>query len=250
MKRFKKRISIITATKNSSKTIDRSIKSFFKQDYKEKELIIIDGNSTDKTIFKVKQYKNKISKLLIESDKGIYDALNKGLYYAKGDIIGILHSDDKYHNKYILSKIMKKFNNSDVSLIHTNVNIHYKKIIRQFTSKNSFDNKDFSKGEMPPHTGIFFKKEILSKIGNFDIKYEYASDLDFIIKCFNYKKVKKKYYNLLTIDMYSGGKSTKSLLNILKQNIECIMVLKKNKINFNLFVFFLFKLINRISQIK
>ena len=118
-----KKISIITVTKNSQKTIEKTIKSFISQDYKNKELILIDGKSSDKTISIIAKYRNKISKLITEKDKGIYDALNKGFKNSKGDIIGILHSDDKYNNEKVLSKIMKVFNNKNVSLIHTNVEI-------------------------------------------------------------------------------------------------------------------------------
>ena len=122
-----RKISIITVTKNSQKTIETAIKSFFKQDYKNKELILIDGKSSDKTISIINKYKNKISKFITEKDKGIYDALNKGFKNSKGDIIGILHSDDKYNNQKVLSKIMRVFNEKNVSLIHTNVDIKYKK---------------------------------------------------------------------------------------------------------------------------
>ena len=127
MKNYKK-ISVVTVTKNSQKTVESTIKSFISQDYKNKELILIDGKSLDKTISIVNKYKNIISKLIIEKDKGIYDALNKGFKCANGDIIGILHSDDRYNNKEVLTKVMKIFNNEKVSLVHTNVDIKYKKL--------------------------------------------------------------------------------------------------------------------------
>lgn len=243
------KISIITVTKNSQKTVEGTLKSFIRQQYKKKELIIIDGMSADKTISIIHKYKNIISKIIMERDKGIYDALNKGFKSAKGDIIGILHSDDKYHNKNVLSKVMNIFNNKNVDLIHTNVKIKYKDFKRNFNSKNSFKNRDFSRGLMPPHTGIFFKKKILNKIGYFDLRFKYAADLDFIIRCFNKKEIKKKYYNMQSVNMLSGGKSTKNFINIIKQNIECIKILNKNKINYNTFNFLFSKILNRLSQI-
>ena len=145
-----KKISIITVTKNSQKTIEKTIKSFISQDYKNKELILIDGKSSDKTISIIAKYRNKISKLITEKDKGIYDALNKGFKNSKGDIIGILHSDDKYNNEKVLSKIMKVFNNKNVSLIHTNVEIKYKNLKEYFLQKNNSEMKTL-KGLMPPH---------------------------------------------------------------------------------------------------
>ncbi len=249
MKPYKK-ISIITVTKNSQDTLEKTIKSFFKQDYKKKELIIIDGKSYDKTIAIIKKYKKKLSKVIIERDKGIYDALNKGFKNAKGEIIGVLHSDDQYNNQKVLTKIMREFEDKNVSLVHTNVEIKYSKFRRNFRSKIKFKNKDFSHGLMPPHTGIFFRRNILNKIGYFNLKFKYTADLDFIIRCFNSKKIKKKYYNIKSVNMLSGGKSTKNIINILKQNIEWLKILKKHKIKYNLISFLFFKFINRLSQIK
>ena len=141
------------------------------------------------------------------------------------------------------------FEENKASILHTNVLIKYKNFERNFYSKNKFTNRDFSKGLMPPHTGIFFKKKILKQIGYFDLKFSSAADLDFIIRCFNENEIKKKYYNIKSVVMLSGGKSTKNFINILNQNIECLKVLKKNKIKYNLYNFLVFKIINRLSQI-
>ena len=99
--KLSKKISIITATKNSEVTIEKTIKSFIKQEYKNKELILVDGKSQDRTLSIIKKYKNQISKTIIEKDKSIYDALNKGFKIASGDVVGILHSDDKYYDKKV-----------------------------------------------------------------------------------------------------------------------------------------------------
>ncbi len=248
MKSYKK-ISIITVTKNSQNTIESTIKSFIKQDYKNKELIIVDGKSSDKTISIIKKYKDKISKFITEKDKGIYDALNKGFKNSKGEIIGILHSDDQYNNEKVISKIMRVFNNTKVSLVHTNVDIKYKKFKRIFLSKKQFKNEDFSRGLMPPHTGIFFKRKILNQIGYFDLKFKYAADLDFIIRCFKRKEIRKKYHNIKSINMLSGGRSTKNFVNVIKQNIEWFKILNKNKIKYNIITLLFYKFINRLSQI-
>ena len=248
MKTYKK-ISIITVTKNSQKTIGSTIKSFIKQDYKNKELIIVDGKSSDKTISIINKYKDKISNIIIEKDKGIYDALNKGFKNSKGEIIGILHSDDQYNNEKVISKIMGIFNNKKVSLVHTNVDIKYKKFKRIFLSKKQFKNQDFSRGLMPPHTGIFFKRKILNQIGYFDLKFEYAADLDFIIRCFKRKEIRKQYYNIKSINMLSGGRSTKNFVNVIKQNMEWFKILNKNKIKYNIISLLFYKFINRLSQI-
>ena len=245
-----KKVSIITITKNSEKKIQNSLNSFFKQNYNNKELIIVDGLSEDKTVEKIKIFEHKISKIIVEKDNGIYDALNKGIKVAKGEIFGILHSDDNFYNDEVLTKVMEQFNKKNYLLIHTNVHIKYNHFKRKYSSSDTFNLSDFSEGRMPPHTGIFFDKKILDFIGTFDINFKFASDFDFIIRCF--KKIPKErifYLNLLSIEMKSGGKSTRNIINIIKQNLECLQILKKNDINYNTVNFIVKKIINRLNQI-
>ena len=246
-----KKISIVTVTKNSEINIEKSINSFFSQNYDNKELIIIDGLSTDNTLKIIDKYKNNIYKIVSEKDSGVYAALNKGFKFANGDVIGILHSDDYYYDDNSLSKVMNIFNNNNLSIAHTNVKINYKKFSREFKSSKNFNDIDFSKGRMPPHPGIFFKKKILELVGSFDLKFDFASDFDFIIRCFkNIPREEIRNLDFFSVVMKSGGKSTSNILNIYKQNIECMNILKKNNIKFNRFDFILSKILNRIKQIK
>ena len=246
-----KKISIVTVTKNSEVNIEKSINSFLSQNYVNKELIIIDGLSSDNTLKIIDRYKKNVSKIVSEKDDGIYDALNKGFKFVNGDVVGILHSDDYYYDNNLLTKVMKFFNNNNLSIAHTNVEINYKKFSRKFRSSKNFDSIDFSKGRMPPHPGIFFKKNILELIGSFDTKFNFASDFDFIIRCFKgIPREEIKYLDFFSVVMKSGGKSTSNIFNIYKQNVECMKVLKKNNIKFNKFDFILSKIINRIKQIR
>ena len=246
-----KKISIVTVTKNSEVNIEKSINSFLSQNYINKELIIIDGLSSDNTLKIINKYKKNVSKIISEKDDGVYAALNKGFKFVSGDVVGILHSDDYYYDNNSLTNVMNSFNNNNLSLAHTNVEIIYKKFSRKFRSSINFNDIDFSKGRMPPHPGIFFKKKILELIGSFDLKFNFASDLDFIIRCF--KEIPKeeiKYLDFFSVVMKSGGKSTSNIFNVYKQNIECMNVLKKNNIKFSKFDFILSKIVDRIRQIK
>ena len=126
-----KKITILTVTKNAEINIEKSINSFLSQNYDNKELIIIDGFSNDNTINIINKYKKKICKIISEKDDGIYDALNKGFKYANGDVIGILHSDDYYFDNDSLTKVMRIFNNENLSIVHTNVKMKYKKIFKR-----------------------------------------------------------------------------------------------------------------------
>ena len=246
-----KKITILTVTKNAEINIEKSINSFLSQNYDNKELIIIDGFSNDNTINIINKYKKKICKIISEKDDGIYDALNKGFKYANGDVIGILHSDDYYFDNDSLTKVMRIFNNENLSIVHTNVKMKYKKFLREFKSLKNFNDIDFSKGRMPPHPGIFFKKKILNLVGEFDMSFNFASDLDFIIRCFkNIPRKEIRHLNFFSVVMKSGGKSTNNIINIYKQNIECVKVLEKNNIKFNKYDFILSKIVNRIKQIK
>ena len=120
-----KKISIVTVTKNSEVNIEKSINSFLSQNYVNKELIIIDGLSSDNTLKIINKYKKNVSKIVSEKDDGIYDALNKGFKFVNGDVVGILHSDDYYYDNNLLTKVMKFFNNNNLSIAHTNVEINY-----------------------------------------------------------------------------------------------------------------------------
>ena len=157
------KISIITVVYNNQSTINDAIKSILNQDYPNIEYIIIDGNSTDGTIEKIQKYKDHITHFVSEPDKGIYDAMNKGLKLATGDIIGILNSDDFYVNDNIISEIINEFEDKKVDLIFGDIVFvkpeNLNKITRYYSS-NDFHPDKFAWGWMPGHPSCFLKREI------------------------------------------------------------------------------------------
>ena len=160
------KFSIITATYNREKTIKRSIESTKSQDYKNVELVMIDGASSDKTVEAAKPYLTKNDILISEKDKGIYDALNKGIENSTGEIIGFLHSDDIFSTKSVLSMIASVFKENDVDLVYGDASFfkgkNINKSIRKYKS-DKLSKKNLAWGKMPAHTAMFFKKEIYQR---------------------------------------------------------------------------------------
>ena len=154
------KISLITACYNSEKTIAKTINSIIIQDYSNVEHIVIDGASADSTISILNKYKNNISKIISEKDNGIYDALNKGIHLATGDIIGFLHADDFYPQKNIITNVIKSFmsdSNLDIVLGDVAFINKHGKISRYYSGENF----NFDIGIMPPHPSAFIKKKML-----------------------------------------------------------------------------------------
>ena len=175
------KISIITCVLNSSNVIKKSINSFQKQVYKNKEHIIIDGGSTDGTLKVIDKLKNKNLILSSSSDKGIFDALNKGINLSSGNIIGILHSDDFYKNNKVLKIVADAFKNNDADLVYGDL-VYVTKYqpfrkLRYWKAGEYFE-KNLRNGWMPPHPAVFIKKDVFNKIGKYKTNYKISSDYD------------------------------------------------------------------------
>ena len=229
-------VSIITATYNSEAFIAEALNSYRAQTYIKKELLLIDGKSKDQTLYILKDHLDCISVLKSEKDNGIYDALNKGIHLAKGDIIGILHSDDLFATNQVLEKVIQKFK-SDSSLMAVYGDLEYvsrnnpNEIIRFWKSGN-WGLKAMESGWMPPHPTLFIKKECFSKFGIYDLSYNSASDYDLILRLFYKHQIKLAYLPEVLVKMRVGGLSNKSLTNRWKANLEDRIAMKKNGIPF------------------
>ena len=226
------KISILTCVLNNERFIDEAIKSFQKQSYENKEHVIIDGGSTDETVSIIKKLKNNSTIFISSNDNGIYDAINKGVNLASGDIIGILHSDDFYDNESVISQVIEVFKKTNSDLVYgdlvyvtknKNLNIRY-------WQAGLFLDENIRKGWMPPHPTVFVKKKIFEKIGNYNTDYRISSDYDFLIRALTNKEIKKQYIKKTLIKMRIGGTSNKSILNLFKKTFEDYKIIKKNKI--------------------
>jgi glycosyltransferase involved in cell wall biosynthesis len=218
------KISIITVVYNRSAFIETAIKSVLQQVYKPVEYIIIDGNSQDGTQAIVKSFSHGISRFISEPDFGMYDALNKGIAIASGDIIGMLHSDDFFADETIIGQIAAAFNADifldavygDVSFVNR---LNTNKVVRYYSSAK-FSNGKFESGYMPAHPSFFCRKECFEKFGNYRTDMKIAADFELLLRFMAIHHIKTKYLPLCTTIMSTGGKSTtgfKSVITITKE---------------------------------
>ncbi|MDD4354260.1 MAG: glycosyltransferase family 2 protein [Candidatus Nanoarchaeia archaeon] len=201
------KISVVTVCFNSAKTIELAIKSVLNQTYKHVEYIVIDGQSTDDTLKIVNKYKKKISKIVSEKDKGIYDAMNKGVDLASGDVIYFLNSDDVLVDKQVLLKVAYEFSQNDYDLVFGNIISYYPKEkleIKRHSKVASIS--ELKNGDMPPHQASFVKRYWLKKY-YFNLKYRSSADFDFFCDLLS-QKIKIKKLNLCVANMQAGGFSS------------------------------------------
>ena len=243
------KISIISAIYNNKNYIQHSIDSFSAQSLRNKDHIVIDGNSTDGTKEFLLENKSYFSRLVSEKDSGVYDALNKGLKLANGDVVGLLHSDDLYANKNVLKKISKIFFDPKVDIVYGDLDYISKdnsnKIIRHWKA-GKFHPDKLKSGWMPPHPTFFIRRKLLNKIGGFDTGYKIAADYDFMLRALTQKYIKVVYLPEVLIKMRVGGMSNRSLKNILLKSYEDYQIIRRHKIGG--FGTLLCKNLSKISQ--
>ena len=218
------KVSVITVCYNRKATIGQSIKSVLDQDYPDVEYIIVDGNSSDGTKDIIKSYSDKITKYISEPDSGMYDAINKGLGMATGDIVGLMHSDDVFYDTTVISKIVEVFkNNPNTDAIYGNgiyvTNDDEQKIVRNRIG-GEYDYKRLKSGWLPLHPTVYIKKTIIDKYGNYNLNFKIASDTEFLLRYLYKYKISITYLNTYIVKMRMGGLSTnyKRVLEVLKED--------------------------------
>lgn len=232
------KISIITATFNSAASISECVSSVNDQTYPLIEHIIIDGESKDNTLEIIKSFSNRVSIILSEPDKGIYDAMNKGIMLATGDIIGILNSDDFLASANIINQIVKIFETTDCDAVYGNLDFvapgNTEKVIRHWKS-SPYVPGSFQSGWHPPHPTFFVKKEIYAQHGLFDTSLEVSADFELMLRFIDKYKIKTRYLDKTFVKMRYGGVSTTSVKGIMQGNRNVLKAFKKNGIRVSLF---------------
>lgn len=224
------KVSIITATYNSEATIADTVSSVINQTYPDIEHIIIDGASTDNTL-NVASALGHCGPVVSEKDNGIYDAMNKGIHMATGDIVGILNSDDFYSNEHAIEHIVqsfKKHNRDSVygDLVYVDAN-DSTKVLRKWIA-GKFHRRHFLKGWMPPHPTFFVRKDVYEKFGKFNIDLKSSADYELILRFLFVNKISVEYLPGVLVYMRAGGQSNRSLFNRLAAHKEDYQAWKLN----------------------
>lgn len=216
------KISVITISFNSASTIRDTIESVLSQDYPNVEYIVIDGKSKDNTVEILKSYGEKI-KWISEPDKGIYDAMSKGVKLATGNVVGIINSDDYYPDAQTLSRVAKAFENSDIEAVYGDLQYvdfsDSNKVVRNWKS-GEYKKENFLKGWMPPHPTFFLKKSVYDKFGYYDATFKSAGDYELMLRMLYRHNIKVAYIPSVQMKMRVGGVSNVSLKNRIRANKE------------------------------
>jgi len=231
------KVSIITVVYNGGKTIEDTILSVASQSYPFIEHIIIDGVSTDDTLSVVQKHKNKITRVISEPDKGLYDAMNKGIKCATGDIIGILNADDVYYDEDCISLVIKELKEKRVDVVYGNLVYvapdNLEKIIRYYNSE-SFIIEKFAYGMMPAHPTFFVYKKYYEKFGLYQTDYLIAADFELLVRFLFTHKASYSCLPKVLVKMRMGGVSTRNFKSNWILNMEVLRACKENMIKTNL----------------
>lgn len=246
------KVTIITVTLNSEKFLEDCIKSVISQQYAHIEHLIIDGGSTDSTVAIIEKYKDHIAGWISEKDQGMYDAINKGMRMATGDIIGTLNSDDTLSSPSVISEIAQSFEEHNVDSVYGDLvyvePMNTQKIIRVWKGV-PYKRQRYKFGWMPAHPTFYFKRKLLTQYGFYETHYFTASDYEFMARYLFYFRVSSYYIPKLIVRMRTGGMSNVSLGKRLRANRRDYLAMKRNRIPFPFFVSLLKPLI-KLHQYK
>ena len=247
------KVSIITVSFNSAKTIADTIESVLSQDFSQIEYIIVDGGSSDGTVEIIKQYQDRINHWVSEKDRGMYDAMNKGIALATGDVIGILNSDDVYINTHVVSELIELMQAKRAQVVFADLILvdqdHPQKVLRYYDSSYFHPNK-FKYGWMPAHPTVFVKRELYEAVGKFSTTYQIAADYEMLIRILAIQRARYAYLPKPIVRMRSGGASTASLSRNWILNQEIVRACKENGIYSNMAMLLLklpFKLWGKVA---
>jgi glycosyltransferase involved in cell wall biosynthesis len=232
------KISIVTVVRNKKSTIRDAINSVLGQTYKNIEYIIVDGASTDGTIEIIQSYGDKIAEFVSEPDKGLYDAMNKGIALATGDIVGILNSDDFYIDEYVIEKVVKEFDIKKVDSVYADL-VYVKpanldKVVRYYDS-SYFNPTRFAYGWMPAHPTFFVKKWAYEKYGVYRTDLKISADFDILIRFLYTHQITYSYMQEVLVKMRAGGISNAGVKSTLQIAFEQLQICKQNSIDTSIF---------------
>ncbi len=232
------KISIITVSLNSLKTVEDTFKSVLGQSYTDVEYIVIDGGSSDGTLDVINRYAGRINHIVSEPDKGIYDAMNKGLKLATGDVIGILNADDIYANREVLADVAQAFCGNDAGIIFGDlvyVDRDDVRSVKRYYSSKKFSPWKLRFGWMPPHPATFIRKVVYEKIGTYSLDYKIAADYEMFVRMLLVGNCSFLRIPQVLVKMRMGGASTRGIGSSWLLNKEIVKSCRSNGVCTNIF---------------
>ena len=232
-------ISVITVCYNSADTLSRALQSVVDQDWPYVEHIVIDGASNDKTAEIIEQFRSRLSYFLSEPDEGIYDAMNKGLDRAHGDIICFLNADDQYAHSHVLSEVANHIHDADALMGDVGFfrSAEPMRMVRRYRSDRFHPNR-LAWGWMPAHPALFLKKAVVRRVGYFKTDYRIAGDFEFIVRAFHNQELRYKHLQKVLVNMQIGGVSTNGWRSKILLNKEVLRACRDNGIPTNILKIF------------
>ena len=245
------KISVITAVYNRSDTIAEAVKSVHRQTYSNVEHVVIDGASSDGTLAILENLAHEFNDFILvsEPDKGIYDALNKGLARATGDIVGMMHSDDYFADEMVLESVAAAFADPAIDAVYGDLDYVAKdntsRILRHWRS-GEYRSSLLSRGWMPPHPTLYLRRSVIERWGGFDTNFRIAADYDAILRYFGQGRIRAAYIPRVLVKMRMGGESNRSLSRIWLKTTEDYTALRRNGVGG--FRALLWKNLGKVSQ--
>lgn len=244
------KVSVVTTVLNGANTIECAIESVLGQTHPDIEYIVVDGGSTDGTVDVIGRYGSRIARFVSESDRGIFDGMNKGIRLASGEIIGILNADDVYASDGVIETVARTMQELDADvcwgdLVYVDAG-DKDKVIRSWRSRQ-YEDGQFRRGWMPPHPTFFVRKEVYDEYGVFDLGFPIAADYELMLRFLEKHKVRSCYIPEVLVRMRVGGNSNKSVGKIVRGNIECYKAWEANGLRINPLRIFL-KPLSKVSQ--
>lgn len=230
-------VTVITVCFNSASTLSRALQSVADQDWPDVEHIVIDGGSSDETVEILQKFESHLTCVVREPDRGIYDAMNKGLDRASGDIICFLNADDQYASSTVLSHVVEQMREyrldallGDVGFFHENNPAH---MVRRYRS-DRFSPERLAWGWMPAHPALFLRKEVVQRVGRFKTDYRIAGDFEFIVRAFLGHSLRYRHFPEVLVRMQTGGASTGGLRAKIRLNQEVLRACRENGLRTNI----------------
>lgn len=227
------RISLVTATWNCAGTVADCLASVARQSYANREHVLIDGASRDGTLRVLQAHREQLAVLVSEPDRGIYDALNKGIARSSGEVVGFLHADDVFAGSDVLARVAAAFVDPTVSAVYGDLQYVRKddigQVVRHWQS-SPFSRQQLEWGWMPPHPTLYVRREWYERIGGFDIRYRIAADYFSILRLFSQPDFKAVYLPEVLVKMRLGGASNRSLNAIIRKSSEDWRALRQSRV--------------------